>query len=83
MTCQGGYVSLINLLSGKLSDVVDALITNVTPVDGTYSPAINSLPRMRFDFMESRLPNGNMVANGYLLSLGMRLVAIGQETPLI
>src|SRR5512132_771601 len=82
-TCQGGYVSLINVLSGKLSDVVDALITNVTPVDGTYSPAINSLPRMRFDFMESRLPNGNMVANGYLLSLGMRLVAIGQETPLI
>lgn len=82
-TCQGGYVSLINVLSGKLSDVVDAVITNVTPVDGTYSPAINSLPRMRFDFMQSRLPNGNMVANGYLLSLGMRLVAIGQETPLI
>src|SRR5512132_692318 len=63
-TCQGGYVSLINVLSGQLSDVVDALITNVTPVDGTHSPAINSLPRMRFDFMQSRLPNGAMVETG-------------------
>jgi hypothetical protein len=29
------------------------------------------------------MPNGNMIANGYLLSLGMRFVAIDQETPLI
>ncbi|HMW56549.1 MAG TPA: hypothetical protein PKA47_13200, partial [Accumulibacter sp.] len=35
-TCQGGYISLMNILSGKLKDVCDALITNVTPVDGTY-----------------------------------------------
>jgi hypothetical protein len=30
-TCQGGYISLMNILSGKLKDVCDALITNVTP----------------------------------------------------
>jgi hypothetical protein len=82
-TCQGGYICLMNLLSGTYTDVADALISNVTPVDGTYSPAIGGLPHMHFDFTLSRLPNGNMVANGYLLSLGMRLVAIDSETPLI
>lgn len=82
-TCQGGYISLMNILSGTLTDVCDCLISNVTPVDGTYSPAINSMPRMQHDFVLSRLPNGNYVANGYLLSLGMRLAAIDRETPLV
>jgi hypothetical protein len=55
-TCQGGYISLMNILSGTLRDVCDTLISNVTPVDGTYSPAISSMPRMRQDFVMSRLP---------------------------
>lgn len=82
-TCQGGYVCLMNLLSGQFTDVCDALITNVTPVDGTYSPAIAGQPAISEDFVLSELPNGNFVANGYLLSLGMRLVAVETETPLI
>ena len=82
-TCQGGYISLMNILSGTLTDVCDCLISNVTPVDGTYSPAISNMPRMQHDFLLSRMPNGNMVANGYLLSLGMRLAAIDRETPLV
>lgn len=82
-TCQGGYVSLMNLLSGTLTDVADTLISNVTPVDGTYSQAISGQPAMAPDFFLSELPNGNYVANGYLMSLGMRLVAIDRETPLI
>ncbi|MBK8174635.1 MAG: hypothetical protein IPK66_04930 [Rhodospirillales bacterium] len=82
-TCQGGYISLMNVLSGTLKDVCDCLITNVTPVDGTFSQAISNVPRMQHDFIFSKLPNGNMVANGYLLSLGMRLIAINQETPLV
>jgi hypothetical protein len=82
-TCQGGYIALMNILSGTLRDVCDRMISNVTPVDGTYSPAISSMPRLQHDFVYSRLPNGNYVANGYLLSLGMRLAAIGRETPLI
>lgn len=82
-TCQGGYVSLMNLLSGRLRDVCDTLISNVTPVDGTYSRAISGQPQMGQDFFLSELPNGHAVANGYLLSLGMRLVAIDRETPLI
>ena len=82
-TCQGGYISLMNILSGKLKDVCDALITNVTPVDGTYSEAISGMPTMHHDFTTTTLPSGNKVANGYLLSLGMRFVAIDRETPLV
>jgi len=82
-TCQGGYICLMNLLSGTLQDVSDTLITNVTPVDGTYSEAISGMPQLHNNFILSPMPNGNMVANGYLLSLGMRFVAIDRETPLI
>jgi hypothetical protein len=82
-TCQGGYISLMNILSGKLEGVCDALITNVTPIDGTYSDAISGMPNMHHDFITTTLPSGKKVANGYLLSLGMRMVAIDRETPLV
>ena len=82
-TCQGGYICLMNILSGKLQDVCDALITNVTPIDGTYSEAICGMPNMHHDFITTTLPSGKKVANGYLLSLGMRMVAIDRETPLV
>ena len=82
-TCQGGYICLMNLLSGKLKDVCDTLITNVAPIDGTCSDAISGMPSMHNDFITTTLPSGNKVANGYLLSLGMRFVAIDRETPLV
>lgn len=82
-TCQGGYICLMNVLSGKLTDVCDTLITNVAPIDGTYSSAINGMPQLHSDFITTPLKNGNKVANGYLLSLGMRFVAIDRETPLV
>jgi hypothetical protein len=82
-TCQGGYISLMNILSGKLDGVCDTLITNVAPIDGTCSRAMSGMPSMHHDFITTTLPNGNEVANGYLLSLGMRFVAIDRETPLI
>jgi len=82
-TCQGGYICLMNLLSGKFTEVCDTLITNVAPIDGTYSSAINGMPQMHSDFITTPLPNGNKVANGYMLSLGMRFVAIDRETPLV
>ena len=82
-TCQGGYICLMNILSGKLTDVCDTLITNVTPIDGTYSDAISGMPQMHSDFITTSLPNGNKVANGYMLSLGMKFVAIDRETPLV
>lgn len=82
-TCQGGYIVLMNTLSGTLTDVCDTLITNVAPIDGTYSDAISGMPNMHHDFITTTLPNGCKVANGYMLSLGMRFVAIDRETPLI
>jgi len=82
-TCQGGYIVLMNTLSGTLTDVSDTLITNVAPIDGTYSDAISGMPNMPHDFITTTLPNGHKVANGYMLSLGMRFVAIDRETPLI
>lgn len=82
-TCQGGYICLMNVLSGTLTDVCDALITNVAPIDGTYSQAINGMPQMHHDFLTATLPTGNRVANGYMLSLGMRFVAIDREQPLV
>jgi hypothetical protein len=82
-TCQGGYICLMNILSGKLKNVCDTLITNVAPIDGTYSAAIAGMPQMHHDFITTTLPSGNKVANGYLLSLGMRFVAIDRESPLV
>ena len=82
-TCQGGYIGLMNMLSGTLTDVSDTLITNVAPIDGTHSEAISGMPSMHHDFITTTLPNGHKVANGYMLSLGMRFVAIDRESPLI
>lgn len=82
-TCQGGYIALMHVLSGKLADSCDALITNVAPIDGTYSEGVAGMPELHTDFVTETLPNGKKVANGYLLSLGMRFVAIDRETPLI
>jgi hypothetical protein len=82
-TCQGGYISLINVLSGRLKESCDSLITNVAPIDGTYSEGVAGMPTLHSDFVTETLPNGNKVANGYLLSLGMRFVSIDRETPLI
>jgi poly(3-hydroxyalkanoate) synthetase len=82
-TCQGGYICLMNTLSGTLTDVSDTIITNVAPIDGTYSDAISGMPAMHHDFITHTLPSGGKVANGYMLSLGMRFVAIDRETPLI
>jgi hypothetical protein len=82
-TCQGGYICLMNILSGKLEGLCDTLLSNVTPVDGTYSDAISGMPMMHHDFVTTTLGNGNKVANGFLLSLGMRFVAVDRETPLV
>ena len=82
-TCQGGYICLMNILSGHLTEVVDALITNVAPIDGTYSQAIKGLPHLHSDFITTNLENGTKVADGNILSFGMRFVAIDQEMPLV
>ncbi|MFO1371092.1 MAG: metal transporter [Candidatus Competibacteraceae bacterium] len=86
--CQGGYISLINVLSGKLQGVVDALITGVTPVDGTQSKSLGNFmggmpSSMGMDYAYETLNNGNKVVNGDVMSLGMKLLAISKEAPVV
>jgi len=38
--CQGGFMAVIDILSGELDGLVDALITCVAPMDGTRSVAL-------------------------------------------
>ncbi len=81
--CQGGYTSLLGILTGKMKDSVDTLITNVAPIDGTYNTGINSMPRVSEEYLTVPMPSGNKVANGFLLSMGMRMIAIEREQPLV
>ena len=74
-SCQGGYICLMNILSGKLTEVCDTLITNVTPIDGTYSDAISGMPQMHSDF--DRLGIGHVV----LLALDVRFDGLRRHRP--
>jgi len=71
--CQGGFSAVCNLLSGELDNVVDALITCVSPMDGTRSTGLRkfllNLPQRFNDlaYGAKTLPNGNKVADGLLM----------------
>jgi hypothetical protein len=86
--CQGGYSAVCDLLSGELDDVVDALITCVSPMDGTRSKGLahflHSLPARFNDlaYGTKTLPNGNTVADGDLMGWVYRLKSIEMETPI-
>ncbi len=38
--CQGGFNAVVNILSGELDGLVDALIVCVSPMDGTKSKSL-------------------------------------------
>ena len=87
--CQGGFSAVCNILSGELDGLVDALITCVSPMDGTRSKDLvdflKSLPT-RFNDLEygiKRLPNGNRVADGNLMGWVYKLKSIELESPLV
>ncbi len=86
--CQGGFIAVLNLLSGELDDSVDALITCASPMDGTRSKALASYlcqlsPRFRdMRFAITTLPNGNRVINGRLMSWTFKLKNIENENPI-
>ena len=86
--CQGGYSSLCNLLSGELDGLVDALITCVSPMDGTYSDGLKGfLERLPpvfndLDYGIRTLPNGNRVADGRLMGWVYKLKSIEAEGPM-
>lgn len=87
--CQGGLITLSNILSGELDGLVDAHITCVAPIDGTKSPRfsyfLGNLPE-RFnslDYGTKILPNGNRVADGGLMSWVYKLRSIRDEYPVV
>ena len=87
--CQGGFSAVCNLLSGELDGLVDALITCVSPMDGTRSKGLSgfldNLPRRFNDlaYGTKTLPNGNTVADGKLMGWVYKLKSIEQEYPVV
>ena len=87
--CQGGFTAAINLLSGELDGLVDALITSVAPMDGTRSKSLSDflsqIPK-RFEdmgFAIKTLPNGNRAVNGKLMSWVYKLKSLEKDNPII
>lgn len=87
--CQGGFSSVCNLLSGKLDGLVDALITNVAPMDGTKSIGLgrflNDLPDQfnNLQYGTKTLSSGNRVASGELMGWVYKLKSIEDSGPMI
>jgi hypothetical protein len=87
--CQGGYMAVCSLLSGELDGVVDALITCVSPMDGTRSQGFKDffgpLPERFNDLMygTKTLPSGNQVGDGTLMGWVYKLKSIEVEFPLV
>ena len=87
--CQGGFMSVVDILSGQLDGLVDALITSVAPLDGSRSKSmvdyIEHLP-LRFrdlGYALKSLPNGARVVDGKILSWVFRLKSIENEAPFL
>lgn len=86
--CQGGYVSVCNLLSGELDGLVDAFITCVAPMDGMRSKSLIDYlshlpPRFRdLGYAVKTLPNGNRVVDGKVMSWVYKLKSMEREAPL-
>jgi len=87
--CQGGFFAVCNILSGKLDGLVDTLITNVAPMDGTKNKGLNSflnsIPAGYNDlsYGTKTLPNGNKIADGEIMSWIYKLNSIENETPIV
>ena len=87
--CQGGYMAVCDYLTGELDDYVDAIITCVSPMDGTRSDGLtkflNSLPKRFNDlaYGTKTLPSGNKVADGNLMGWVYKLKSIEHESPIV
>jgi len=87
--CQGGYIAVLDLLSGELDGLVDALITCVSPMDGSRSKSLVEYiehlpPRFReLGYSVKRLPNGNRVVDGKVMSWVYKLKSMDLEAPIV
>ncbi|WP_373501972.1 metal transporter [Desulfococcus sp.] len=87
--CQGGFSGICDILSGELDGLVDALITCVSPMDGTRSHGLKNflfdLPARFNDlaYGTKMLANGNKVADGNLMGWVYKLKSIQSEAPVV
>ncbi len=87
--CQGGYQSLVALLAGELDGLVDALITCVSPIDGSRSKSlvdyIKIIPNRFRDvkYSQKDLPDGNSVIDGPILSWVHKLRKLETKSPVV
>lgn len=87
--CQGGFSAVCAILTGKLDGLVDALITCVSPMDGTrsrnFSAFLKKLPKRFNDLAYGTkcLTNGNRVADGELMGWIYKLKSIEKEAPFV
>jgi hypothetical protein len=78
---------VVNLLSGELDGLVDALITCVAPMDGTRSQSLMEYmqhlpPRFRdLGYAVKTLPSGNQVVDGKVMSWVYKLKSMEREAP--
>jgi hypothetical protein len=86
--CQGGFIVCCDILSGELDGLVDALITCVSPMDGTKSLSLveylEHLPdRFRdLGYAVKTLENGNQVVDGKVMSWVYKLKSMEREAPI-
>lgn len=87
--CQGGFSAVCNILSGELDGLVDALLTCVSPMDGTRSVGLSAFLKnlpSRFNdlaYGSKTYPNGNKVADGDLMGWVYKLKSVENEAPLV
>jgi predicted fused transcriptional regulator/phosphomethylpyrimidine kinase len=87
--CQGGFMAVLDILSGELDGLVDALITCVAPMDGTRSVALveymQHLPSRFRDlgYAVKDLPNGNRVVDGKVMSWVYKLKSMEKEFSMV
>lgn len=87
--CQGGFMSIVDLLSGELDDLADAVITCVTPVDGSRCKSLakyieNLPPRFRdLGYSLKTLPNGNKVVDGKVMGWSFKLRSLERDAPIL
>jgi poly(3-hydroxyalkanoate) synthetase len=86
--CQGGFLTTIGVLTGKLDGLVDALIICASPVDGSLSPGLREYletiaPRFRsLAYSTKTLPNRNRVVDGSVMSWVFKLKSLRNEPPI-
>jgi hypothetical protein len=87
--CQGGFITVLDLLTGELDGLVDALITCVAPMDGTRSQALVEYlehlpPRFRdLGYALKTVPGGNKVVDGKVMSWVYKLKSMDKEAPVV